>query len=71
MSLKDIAKLDDEELKKREQELRRHLYDLRVQVATDKVKDLSQFRKDKKDIARVLTLLRQRAQSKAGVQSKS
>ena len=71
MSLKDIAKLDDEELKKREQELRRHLYDLRVQVATDKVKDLSQFRKDKKDIARVLTLLRQRAQSKAGAQSKS
>ncbi len=71
MSLKDIAKLDDEELKKREQELRRHLYDLRVQVATDKVKDLSQFRKDKKDIARVLTLLRQRVQSKTGAQSKS
>jgi large subunit ribosomal protein L29 len=71
MSLKDIAKLDDEELKKREQELRRHLYDLRVQVATDKVKDLSQFGKDKKDIARVLTLLRQRTQSKAAAPSKS
>lgn len=71
MSLKDIAKLDDEELKKREEELRRHLYDLRVQLATDKVKDLSQFRKDKKDIARVLTLLRQRTQSKAAAPSKS
>lgn len=60
MSLKEISKLDEVELKKREQDLRRHLYDLRVQAATDKVKDFSQFRKDKKDIARVMTLLRQR-----------
>src|SRR5579862_2346171 len=64
MSLKDISTLDDAQLSEREAELRKQLFILRTQATTEKVKDVSQFVKTKRDIARVLTL-RQQGQSKA------
>jgi len=62
----ELRALDDQQLRTRETELRRRLYDLRVQQSTDKVSDLSQFRKNKKEIARILTLLGQREKKAVG-----
>ncbi|HTV47599.1 MAG TPA: 50S ribosomal protein L29 [Phycisphaerae bacterium] len=64
--LDELKALDDQQLRTRETELRRRLYDLRVQQATDKVADLTQFQKSKKEIARILTLLGQREKKTAG-----
>lgn len=64
MSLKEMKNLDATQLNEREAELRKHLFDLRTQSTTEKVKDVSQFKKTRKDIARVLTLRQQQASKK-------
>jgi large subunit ribosomal protein L29 len=58
-SLKEYRKMAPDQLKEKEQELRTELFKLRTTGATEKVKDSSQFKKVKKDIARVLTIQRQ------------
>ncbi len=55
-TLKEFRKMAPDQLRVREQELREELFKLKTQSATEKVKDVSQFRKIKKDIARILTL---------------
>ena len=44
-----------EEIKVEAQRLRRKLFDLRSQTVTEKIADTSQFRKSRKDLARLLT----------------
>lgn len=63
-SLKEFRKMAPDQLVEREKELRTELFKLRTQTATEKVKDVSQFRKIKRDIARVLTLRRQSVKTK-------
>ena len=58
-TLKEFRKMAPDLLKEKEQELRTELFKLRTSGATEKVKDSSQFRKVKKDIARILTILRE------------
>jgi len=58
-ALKEYRKMAADQLKEREQELRMELFKLRTTSATEKVKDVSQFKKVKKEIARVLTVLRE------------
>ena len=58
--LDELRALDSQQLQLREAELRRHLLTLRSQQVTDKVADLSQFRKARREIARIQTLLRRR-----------
>jgi large subunit ribosomal protein L29 len=53
-------KLDD--LHGELERLRRHLFDLRAQAVTEKLEDLSQFLKARRDVARVLTVLRERGE---------
>ena len=72
--LKEIRDRGSEELQKEIDEKRRHLFDLRSQAVTEKLEDPSQLRKTRKEIARVLTILRERAiseQKKNEPQSKS
>lgn len=57
-TLKEFRKMAKDQLAEREQELRTELFKLRTTSATEKVKDSSQFRKIKKDIARIKTILR-------------
>ncbi|MCL5945335.1 MAG: 50S ribosomal protein L29 [Planctomycetes bacterium] len=59
--LDELRKLDDTQLKAREMELRRNIYDLRVQRVNGALKDTSLFRKNRKEIARICTLSRQRS----------
>ncbi len=51
----EVKKLSVEELKAETVRLREKLFTLRNQATTEKVEDLSQFRKVRKDIARLLT----------------
>ncbi|HEB60685.1 MAG TPA: 50S ribosomal protein L29 [Phycisphaeraceae bacterium] len=60
MKATSIHKMNDEELVVEVDRLRRHLYDLRCQRVTEQIEDTSQFKKTKKDIARLLTERRAR-----------
>ena len=55
-----IHKMSDEELVIEVERLRRHHYDLKSQMVTEKVEDPSQLHKTRKDIARLLTEQRAR-----------
>jgi|GEM_PF-2106728 ribosomal protein L29 len=56
--LDELNKLDVEQLRLRSSELRRKLLELRTQRATDKVSDVSQFKKNRREVARIETLIR-------------
>lgn len=60
MTVKEIKEKETEHLKHELQEKRKHLFDLRSQAVTEKLEDPSQIIKTRKDIARMMTVLRQR-----------
>jgi len=60
MKAAEVHKMQDEELQIEVRRLRRHLFDLRTQNVTEKIEDVSQFQKTRKDIARLLTESRRR-----------
>ena len=60
MKIGEIRELTDEELGSELQRLRRHLFDLRAQAVTEKLEDPSMIRTAKRDIARLLTIQRER-----------
>ncbi len=60
----EIAKartLTEQELADELEDARRHLYDLRFQLATRQLTDYSQISQTRKDIARLLTVQTERA----------
>jgi len=65
MKAKEVHKLKDEELHVEADRLRKRLFELRSQAVTEKIEDTSQFRKTRKDIARVLTEASARGQKKS------
>src|SRR5438876_2995945 len=58
--LKELRDRNVEDLQREVVEKQKHLFDLRSQAVTEKLEDPSQLGKAKKDIARILTVLRQR-----------
>ena len=50
MKAPEVKKLRDEEAR-----IRKKLFELRAQTISEKVKDSSQFKKNRKDLARLLT----------------
>jgi large subunit ribosomal protein L29 len=58
-TLEEFRKMAPDLLKERESELRTELFKLRTGNSTEKVKNTSQFKKIKKDVARIQTILRQ------------
>ena len=62
MKISDLRELKSDEIHAELERLRRHLFDLRSQAVTEKLGDSSQLRKTKQDIARVLTILRERGE---------
>jgi large subunit ribosomal protein L29 len=60
MNAKEIREKQTSAIEQELGELRRRLFDLRNQAATEKVEDTSQFRKLRRDIARLKTILLQR-----------
>ena len=55
MTGEEVRKLKDEEIALEVRRLREKLYTLRTQAVTEKVEDLSQFTKIRRDVARLLT----------------
>lgn len=60
MTSKEIREKETDHLKHELDEKRKHLFDLRTQAVTEKLEDPSQLRKTKRDIARMMTILKQR-----------
>ena len=58
-TLEEFRKMAPDLLKEREGELRTELFKLRTGNSTEKVKSTSQFKKIKKDVARIQTILRE------------
>lgn len=61
MKAQDVHALKDEEISIEVRRLRDRLYGFRSQAVTEKVEDISQFTKTRRDIARLLTERRARA----------
>jgi len=55
MKAKAVHKLSDEELTLEVDTLRKRMFELKNQSVTEKIQDTSQYGKNRKDIARLLT----------------
>lgn len=64
MKADDVRKMKDGEIKQEIGALRTKLFDLRSQTVTEKVEDLSQFGKIRRDLARLMTERRTRQVAK-------
>ena len=62
MKLENIRAMKLDELHGELEHLRRHLFDLRAQAVTEKLEDPTQLLKVRRDIARILTVLRERGE---------
>jgi large subunit ribosomal protein L29 len=60
MSIETVRELSDAELRAREMELRQELFNLRFQHATRQLENTARIPQVKSEIARVLTILRER-----------
>jgi large subunit ribosomal protein L29 len=56
----EFRELSDEELKKKERDTKEELFNLRIQVSTRQTTNVSRIKKLKKDLARILTMMRER-----------
>jgi len=65
MKINEARELTDEEVQAELDRLRRHLFDVRAQAVTEKLEDTTLITKAKRDIARLLTVIRER-QMRAG-----
>ena len=70
MKAAELRELSNSELQARGRELQEELFNLRFQLATGQIENVSRIRTVRRDIARVKTLLRERqlpqAESAAG-----
>lgn len=56
----EFKQLDSKQLQEKLENLRRELFSIRLNAKTSHVKDYSQFKQLRKDIARVLTFMKQK-----------
>jgi large subunit ribosomal protein L29 len=64
MKIQEIRELTDEELRSELERLRRHVFDLRSQAVTEKLADPSMITKARRDIARILTVMKDKERQK-------
>jgi large subunit ribosomal protein L29 len=67
MKIEEVKKLSNDEIDIELERQRRHMFDLRSQAVTEKLADPTQLTNAKRDVARMLTVLRQRELEKAKV----
>ena len=60
MKIKEIRNLSNEELAAELERLRRHLFEVRAQAVTEKLENPTLIDKARRDIARILTVQRER-----------
>ena len=64
MNIKEVRDKSTEELKKTLEELKAELFDLRFQRATGSIDNPMKIRENKKSIARILTVIKERESEK-------
>jgi large subunit ribosomal protein L29 len=69
MKAKEVHNFNDEEVAVEIDRLRKRMFELRTQKVTDKIEDTSQFKKTRRDIARLITEQRSREISKSEAKS--
>jgi large subunit ribosomal protein L29 len=60
MKIQEIRELTDEERRSELERLRRHVFDLRAQSVTEKLADPSMITKARRDIAKILTVMKEK-----------
>ena len=65
MKAQEVHKFSNEEVSVEIARLRKRMFELRTQKVTDKIEDTSQFKKTRRDIARLLTEKHSREISKS------
>ncbi|MFA5878393.1 MAG: 50S ribosomal protein L29 [Candidatus Staskawiczbacteria bacterium] len=60
MKAQELQKMNIDELKKNLHDKKEHLGDLLFKVAANKLKDVKAIKNTKKDIARILTIMKQK-----------
>ena len=68
MSFKDLNKKSETELQKMLAEERQKLYDLRLKVSVNQLKEVRQVRETRKRIAQILTRLTQLSKTEASAE---
>ncbi len=63
MKIKDVHELNEKELEDKVKELKEELFNLRFQQATGQLDNVMRIKEVRRDIARVKTVLRERALS--------
>ncbi len=63
MKVGEIREMKTAELHVELDEIRRHLFDLRVQAVTEKLENPFRVTKARRDVARILTILRERGET--------
>ena len=74
MKIKEIKERETDALQQELKDRQKHMFELRTQAVTEKLEDPTQLLKTRRDIARILTVLRQRqleAASKPAAKSKT
>ncbi|MFQ6033395.1 MAG: 50S ribosomal protein L29 [Candidatus Bipolaricaulia bacterium] len=66
MRAEALRELTDEELWDKKEELKRKLFNLRFQVATDRQDNTAALRETRREIARIQTILRERELARQG-----
>lgn len=62
MKAPEVREMKSPELHAELDRLRRHLFDLRAQAVTEKLENPHQLRDVRKDMARIMTILRERGE---------
>jgi large subunit ribosomal protein L29 len=60
MKASEIRELTDGELNKRRSELTEEIFNLRLQISTQQTTNVARLRKLKRDLARLMTVLREK-----------
>lgn len=60
MKAQDIRELTEDELNKTETELKEEIFNLRIQIATQQTTNVARIRNLKRDLARVLTIKKEK-----------
>ena len=60
MKIEEVRKLSNDEIVIELERQRRHMFDLRSQAVTEKLADPTQLTNARRDVAKMLTIMRQR-----------
>ncbi|MCS7215022.1 MAG: 50S ribosomal protein L29 [Thermodesulfovibrio sp.] len=70
MKAKELRNFSIEELRKKERELRRELFNLRFQLSKGELQNVKRIKAVKKDIARILTIITEKNLASQGAAQK-